>query len=179
MSASIPLTARLGLAMALVTLAAAGAALAAALAVKDAAAQSITTAPVNFGSVILDGTDKLVTGSTAAWVVDAADSAEGWNVTVAAGDFADGAGHTIPVHNLEIRLPDDNIVPVSGEGAMPVSTQPDFTPLSGDGLKIASAEAGAGSGVYNLTPEFQLTVPAETYAGSYTAALTVAVNTGP
>ncbi|GAG22669.1 unnamed protein product, partial [marine sediment metagenome] len=54
-----------------------------------------------------------------------------------------------------------------------------FTALSGTPLKIASAAAGDGRGVYDLTPDFRLTVPAESYAGSYTATVTVDTIKGP
>ena len=173
-----PSNARFGLATALLVLAAAGAALAAAALVNRAAAQTIAAAPVSFGTVALDGRDRVVPGTTSAWQVDASDAADGWNITVAAGDFTDGAGHTIAAHNLEVRLPETGIVEVSGDGTLPASAQTDFAPLSGAGLKIASAAVEA-AGMYELTPEFRLTVPAETYAGSYTATLTVAANTGP
>ncbi len=60
-----------------------------------------------------------------------------------------------------------------------LSTQTTLATLSGSPLKIASAASGEGDGVYDLTPDFRLTVPAETYTGSYTATLTVAISAGP
>ncbi|MCH6556470.1 MAG: hypothetical protein IH797_07690 [Chloroflexi bacterium] len=88
-------------------------------------------------------------------------------------------GRTIAVANFEIRLLDANIVVVSGDTNKPVSTQTTFASLSGTALKIASAASGTGDGVYDLTPDFQLTVPAETFSGSYTATVTVAISAGP
>ena len=150
-----------------------------ALLVLPAAALSITTASITFPDVTLDGTDQTLTGSTSPWRADATGTADGWNVTVASSDFDNGAGRTIAVSNFEIRLLDANIVVVSGDTNKPVSTQSTFTPLSGTALKISSAAVGVGDGVYDLTPNFRLTVPAESFTGNYTATVTIATIVGP
>ncbi|MEE8386185.1 MAG: hypothetical protein V3S01_09725, partial [Dehalococcoidia bacterium] len=99
----------------------------------------------------------------AAWRFDATGESGGWNVTVASTDFDNGAGKTIAVANFDIRLLDANIAYVSGTDNIdiPVSTQTTFAALSGSALKIASAAVGEGDGVYDMTPDFQLTAPAE------------------
>ena len=160
-------------------LAAAAALVAAGALVLEASGLTITTASISFPDVTLDGTDQTVNGSTSAWRADAAGESGGWNVTVAATDFDNGAGKTIAVANFEVRLLDADIVLVSGDTNKPTSTQTTFTSLSGSALKIASAASGEGDGVYDLTPGFRLTVPAETYSGSYTATVTVAISAGP
>lgn len=91
----------------------------------------------------------------------------------------EGGTKTIAVSNFQIRLSDGNIVLVSGDTNKPVSTQTTFASLSGTPLKIASAAVAEGDGVYDLTPDFRLTVPAETYIGSYEATVTVTVSVGP
>lgn len=140
-----------------------GAALvAAALLATEAAALVITTAAITFPEVTLDGTDQTVDGSTSAWQADATGESGGWKVTVASTDFSSAESKTIAVSNFEIRLLGGNIVWVSGDLDGPVSTQTTFASLSGTALKIASAAVGDGDGVYNLTPDFRLTVPAET-----------------
>jgi hypothetical protein len=156
-----------------------GAALSAvALLVMEAAALGITTAAISFPNVTLDGDPHTVVGSTSPWRAAAVGEDGGWNVTVASTDFDNGGGKTIDVSNFEIRLLDTNIVLVSG-GTKPTSTQTTFTALSGTALKIASAASGEGNGVYDMTPDFSLTVPAETYAGNYTATVTVSISAGP
>ena len=162
-----------------VWLAVAAALVTAALVVLEAAALVITTAAITFPDVTLDGTDQTVDGSTSAWRADAAEESGDWKVTVASTDFSSAEGKTIAVSNFEICLLNANIVHVSGQEPGPVSTQTTFAPLSGTALTIASAAAGEGKGVYDLTPDFRLTVPAETYAGSYTATVTVAISVGP
>lgn len=151
----------------------------AAVVVLPAAALSITTAAITFPDVTLDGTDQTVDDSTIAWQADATGESGGWKVTVASTDFSSAEGKTIAVANFQIRLVAGNIVRVSGDINGPASSQTTFAPLSGTALKIASAAVGNGNGVYDMTPDFRLTVPAETYAGSYTVTLTVAISAGP
>ena len=150
-----------------------------ALLVMEAAALGITTAAISFPNVTLDGDPHTVDGSTSAWRAAAVGENGGWNVTVASTDFDNGSGKTVDVSNFEIRLLDTNIVWVSGDIDEPTSTQTTFTALSGTALKIASAADGDGNGVYDMTPDFRLTVPAETYAGNYTATVTVSISVGP
>lgn len=145
----------------------------------QAAALTITPAPISFTAVVLDGTVQTVAGSTSAWRADADGEAGGWNVTVTATDLDNGVGNTIPVSGLEIRLLDANIARVSGHPLGPDSTQTIFAALSGTPLKIAEATGGQGNGIYDLTPDFQLTVPAESYTGTYTATVTVDISVGP
>ncbi len=146
--------------------------------VTSAAALSINTAAITFPEVILDGTNQTVYGSTSAWQADAAGENGGWKVTVASTDFSNADNKTIAVSNFKVRLLSDNITWVSGDPNKPASTQTDFASLSGTALKIASA-ADTGNGVYNMAPDFQLNVPAETYTGDYTATVTVAISAGP
>jgi hypothetical protein len=153
--------------------------IAAVVLVAEAAALTITTAAITFPNVTLNGASQTVLDdSTSAWRANATGEAGGWKVTVSSTDFGDGSGKTIAVSNFEIRLLDTDIVWVSG-GTKPTSTQTTFAALSGTGLKIASAAAGSGNGVYDMTPDFSLTVPAETYAGDYTATVTVDISVGP
>ena len=151
-----------------------------ALLVMEAAALSISSAAISLPGVTLDGDPHTVDGSTSAWRADATGETGGWNVTVSSTDFDNGSGKTIAVSNFKIRLLDANIAWVSGDDInMPVSTQTTFTALGGTGLKIASAGVGNGNGVYDMTPDFRLTVPAETYAGNYSATVTVSISVGP
>ena len=143
-----------------------------------AEALTVTTAAVTFPTVTLDGTTQTVSGSTGAWRVDATGETGGWNLTVASTDFT-AASKTIAVSNFTIRLLNSNIVVVSGDPTGPSSTQTTFASLSGTPLKIASAAVGDENGVYDLTPGFELTVPAETYTGAYSATLTIEVAVGP
>jgi hypothetical protein len=146
--------------------------------VVEAAALSITTAPITFPNVTLNGASQTVDGSTSAWRASSTDR-NGWKVTVASTNFINGAGKTIAVSNFQIRLLNTKIVRISGDIQGPVSTQTTFASLSRTPRKIASAAVGGGRGVYDLTPDFRLTVPAQTYSGNYTATVTVSISSGP
>lgn len=161
-----------------VWLAVAAALVGAVLAVTGVAALTITTAAITFPGVTLGGSDQTVDGSTSAWRADSSQR-NGYHVTVSSTDFSNAESKTIAVSNFDIRLLDANIVWISGDAEGPVSTQTTFTALSGTPLKIGSAVASIGRGVYDLTPDFRLTVPAESYAGSYTATVTVDITSGP
>ena len=147
--------------------------------VLDASALGITSAPITFPSTTLNGTDQTVTGSTSAWAADAATETGGWHVNVSSTDFTNAESKTIDVSNFQIRLLDTNIVRVSGDTNKPTSNQTSFASLSGTSLKIASAAVSEGQGVYDLTPDLQLGVPAEAYTGSYTATVTITIVVGP
>lgn len=148
-------------------------------AANKAAALSISTSPVTFPTVTLNGTDQTITGSTSAWQADANGETLGWNITVSSSVLENGLGKTITSQALMIRLLDENILWVSGEENGPVSTQTSYTNLSVTPIKIASAAAGSGNGVYDLTPDFQINIPAEAYVGTYNATLTISINAGP
>jgi hypothetical protein len=141
-------------------------------------ALGISTSVIQFNGVILNGQDQVTFGSTDAWRVDASDADQGWNVMVSATDFTNENSQLLSASNLEICLPDENIVIISGAGG-PISTQPFFASLGGDPVKIVSADDHQGTGVYDLTPEFKLLVPAQTFKGAYTSTITVSVVSGP
>ena len=147
--------------------------------VPEAAALTITPAAISFPAVTLNGAPQTVAGSTSAWRADATGETGGWNVTVTSTDLDNGFGQTIAVAELGIRLQAANIVLVSGQAQGPSSTQTSFAALSASPLQIASAIVAEGDGIYDVTPDFQLTVPAQTYTGSYTATVTINISVGP
>ncbi len=139
---------------------------------------SLTTNPVNFGVLASTGLDQTVDVTPLDWVgIDATGTGAGWNVTVSSTDLTT-VGGTIAVDNLKLQLLDVNIVPVSGN-AKPLSQVTSYQPLSGAALKILSAAATTGMGLYVFPPDFRLTVPAESVPGAYAAFLTVSINSGP
>lgn len=150
-----------------------------ALALK-ASAITISTVPIAFPLTTLNGSDALATTSGGTWRADGEDNPAPWHVNVSSTDFTNAASKTIVVANFEIRLLDSNIVTVTGPpNPKPVSTQTTFTQLSGTELKIVTANAAQGRDQYDLTPDFRLTIPADTYSGDYTATVTITIVTGP
>ena len=143
---------------------------------------------VALSTVVMDGTDKVSTSpyTSNAWVAeDARGTGVGWNVTIEATDFSDGASHTIdisePDQEFKIQIENANIETVYGNGP-PTSSVTSMTVIptaGGTPLKILSAAVGAGMGQYNTPPAFELEVRAETVAAAYTSTITVAINSGP
>jgi hypothetical protein len=149
---------------------------------------SVTPDDVSLSTVILDGSDKVSTSpyTSNAWVAeDARGTGAGWNVTIEATDFSDGASHTIDISELDqefkIQIENANIEVVYGN-TKPTSSVTSMTAIptaGGTPLKIVSAATDTGMGRYNIPPAFELEVRAETVAGTYNSTITVAINTGP
>ncbi len=138
-----------------------------------------TANAVNLGSVTLNGTDqeKAATPTTPWNATDARGTGAGWNVTISCTDFSGSAG-SIAVSNFRVDIAAAAIVPVGGN-TPPTTQVPSAVPLSASPLKVLSAALTAGQGSYNYSPDFLLTVPASTPQGSYTANMTVTINSGP
>ena len=150
-----------------------------ALAMK-ASAITISTVPITFPLTTLNGTDVTATTSGSTWRADGELNPAPWHINVSSTDFTNADSKTIAVSNFEIRLLDSNIVVVTGPPSpKPSSTQTSFTSLSGTDLRIATATAAGGVNVYDVTPDFRLTVPADTYTGDYSATVTITIVAAP
>ncbi len=138
------------------------------------------TSSITFANRNLDGGDGSVAGATGAWVSTNDTESGGWNLTVSSTDFENDSdpSRKISVGGFSIKLDDANVVTISGN-TKPSSTATAWIALSGTPLKIASAAVGQGIGQYDITPDFTLNVPAETFAGSYTGTVTIDMVTGP
>lgn len=125
----------------------------------------------------LSGADQTVSYSPVLGVIDARGSGAGWNLTVSATNFSDGAGHTL--------LP-GNVTAVSqactaGSSCTAASSSGITYPLtiSSTAAKLFNAATNSGMGKVDLTPTIQVAVPGNAYAGTYTSTLTFAAATGP
>ncbi|HJX62101.1 MAG TPA: WxL domain-containing protein [Dehalococcoidia bacterium] len=148
---------------------------------------SVDANDVTLSAVVLDGGDKTATSASGSnsWAAeDARGTGVGWHLTIDATDFTDAA-KTINIsatdQEFKIQLLDTNIAVVTGN-AKPTSSVTSLTAIPeapASALTFASAAVNEGMGSYTLNPNFELEVPAETLAGSYSSTITVSAVSGP
>ena len=149
---------------------------------------SVATDQIALTSVTLDGTNQTALSAAVDnnWTAtDARGSGAGWNISISATNFSDGAGQEIdisdPDSEFKIQLLDANVTVINGN-AKPVSQVTALTPIPNVGsLKFLSAVAGTGMGSYAIHPNFELEIPADLHvgAGGYSSTVTVTAATGP
>lgn len=141
---------------------------------------------LTFPGVTLTAIDQVVAGNAAPnWRVDARGTTTGWNVTLQISDFTAG-GSTIAASNLSYTAINGTITKFGG-GSQNVdpTNGPKETGLTGTldtPRKAVTTNAGFGDGRYDWTADatqFQLTVPATTLTGTYSATLTATIGSGP
>jgi hypothetical protein len=135
------------------------------------------TLPANptFSST-LDGTDQTATFAPVLGVVDARGSGAGWNLTVSATSFSDGAGHTLAPGTITAAS-----AACKAGNSCTAATNAISYPLtvSAAAAKFFNAAANSGLGKIDITPTFSIAIPGNAYAGTYTSTLTLATATGP
>lgn len=137
-----------------------------------------STYNINFGPIGMTGADLILTAPNGAWrAIDARGTGAGWNVSVTTTDFSSTLG-AIAAANFKVSLPSASITKIAGN-ALPTSGATTYQPLGTTPLKMLAAGIGQGMGTYDYLCNWQLTVPAQTLAGSYTAVMVVSINSGP
>lgn len=144
-----------------------------------------TAANVTLSGVTLDGTDQTATSTADSWGInDARGTGAGYCVTIDSTDFSDGS-HTIDISQTDeeflIVISDGDTVTNAGDDTnKPASQVTSNTAITTNPttLNILSAGTDEGMGDYTYYPDFTLEVRAETYAGSYTATITITANSG-
>ncbi len=142
---------------------------------------SVAPQNVDFGTHGLTGYNQTFNGTTTAWTVsDPTGTGAGWKLSIKSTDFTKNgdASKKISVTGFKASLDDANVVKVDGNDK-PVSAMTSLLSLSASDQVMASAVSGTGMGTYTVLPAFTLDVPAEAYAGSYTAVLTATVAVTP
>lgn len=147
----------------------------------------VLTNPIPLEPVDLDGKATTVENSaTVTWTaVDPRGTGEGWHLTIDSTDFTNENGKTIDISEgiseFKIQVLDDDIFLVDGN-VKPVQVSAGMQPIATTGTgttRFVSAAVDTGMGTYNITPSFELEVPAQVYAGEYTATVTVTIVSGP
>ncbi|MEW6282958.1 MAG: WxL domain-containing protein [Candidatus Eremiobacterota bacterium] len=141
-------------------------------------------ANVVFPSLTLSGLPQVAVASTVPTftIIDARGTGAGWKLSVQSTDFVSG-GRTIPATGYSFLASGGTVTAVYGQSVG--AGGPAETGLSGNlnaVLKVLSSNVDWGMGYYRYTPNssnLTLQVPAETYAGTYTAVMTFTLATGP
>ena len=128
-------------------------------------------------SSTLDGTDQTASYSPVLGVVDARGTGAGWNLTISATDFSDGAGHTLLPGTVTAAAQACH----SGSSCTAATSSGISYPLTitGTAAKLFNAAANTGLGKVDVTPTIQVAIPGHAYAGTYSSTVTLAAATGP
>lgn len=131
----------------------------------------------DFAPVTLNGNPQLTSLTVDPFtVIDATGSGNGWNVLLTVPDLVNG-GHTILASNISMVAP---VVAANAGSSLTGVAGHDSAGGFNAGEKIVTAAATDGQGTYLISPRIlKLTVPSDTYAGTYTSAATIAVVSGP
>ena len=156
---------------------------------------SITAKTVIFDTVTLNGLDQTTNGqSSEPWVaVDPTGTWAGWYATISSTPFTNitpgfegkqidwnqGTGLRIKLRNENVNVAvSENGEPHGDPDRAPYSLVTDYTKFGNEPIAFVAAEAEKGMGTWELTPVFDLYIPAETYRGSYQATFTVTIHSG-
>jgi WxL domain surface cell wall-binding len=124
----------------------------------------------------LDGTDQTVSYAPVLGVVDARGLGTGWNLTIAATTFSDGAGHTLAAGAV------GGVTSACKSGSTCTAATNSVTyPLTigSTASKFFNSAANTGLGRFDVTPTINVSIPGNAYAGTYTSTVTLAAVSGP
>jgi WxL domain surface cell wall-binding len=165
-----------------------GAWIATAIALDPASAATLslsTTATPTFSASLPSG-DQSPTYSLPLSVVDTrTGSAAGWSLTITSTQFTTGGATPRTLATTASRA--TAVASACAGGASCVSptdsvTYPLTVPAGStppSAVKLDNAAAGTGSGIFIMSPTISVSVPANSYAGTYNSTLTVALVSGP
>ena len=170
----------------------------------DPHAQSCTntqvTLPVNSGvlsesgpstnvyaqDVQLDGTDQTTPYTLPIVVTDARGTGNGWHLTIVSTQFNTGTSN--PIYTLSASASIISSLAVSCNPGAKCTLPHNSISSTGLGVPAAAgatpveffnATANTGMGMFTITPTVSISIPADTYAGTYTSNVTVALVSGP
>ena len=143
----------------------------------------VTSAAPSF-SVTLDGTDKTGSYTLPITVTDARGSGAGWNLTITSTQFSTGvSGNTLASDAASIASVASTCVAGStctnptNSVTYPLTIPAGASPPPA--VKFFNAAVNTGRGKFTGTPSVQVAVPANTFAGTYTSTVTLAIASGP
>lgn len=142
---------------------------------------------VQGSAVTLDGTNKTSTYTMDIAVNDNTGTGSGWNLTITSTQFSTG-DCTTTGHNLATTASQISGVAMVENGTGTYTdptnaiTYPKTIPAActaPTAIKFFNAAANTGLGQFKITPSVSIAIPANTYAGTYSSTVTLAVVSGP
>ena len=124
----------------------------------------------------LDGTDQTAVYAPLLNIVDARGLGSGWNLTVSATTFSDGASHTLAQGTVA------SVAAACHAGSTcTTATNAIGYPLTigTTAAKFFNAAVNTGLGKVDVTPTIDVAIPGNAFAGTYTSTVTLASVSGP
>jgi hypothetical protein len=133
-------------------------------------------------SDVLDGTDQSVTYTLPLTLNDLRASGAGWNLTMTSTTFTNGA-RTLATNASSVSAATSACV-AGGSCINPTNSigYPLTIPAAATApapVKFFNAALFTGLGRFTITPTINVTIPGNSYLGTYTSTLTVAAVSGP
>jgi hypothetical protein len=150
----------------------------------NAGSLALTTSAAPTFSATLDGTDQTPTYTLPLTIEDLRGTGAGWNTTITSTQFTTGGenAHTLAPTASSIT----GVTNACEEGSSctdPTNAigYPLTVPAGSEAaaVKFFNAAAQTGLGVFANTPTVAVSIPADTYAGTYTSTITLASVSGP
>lgn len=138
-------------------------------------------ATASFPSSTLDGTNQTASTTVALTSNDQTGSGAGWNVTGTSTTFTTGT-RTLSTSATQVN----SVTGTAGGGNCSTATNSITYPITlpagstaPTAVKLYNASAGTGAGPVNLTATMILSLPANSYVGTYSSTWTFAIVSGP
>jgi hypothetical protein len=150
----------------------------------NAGSLSLTTSAAPTFSATLDGTDQSPTYTLPLTIEDLRGTGAGWNATITSTQFTTGGENAHTLSPTASSITGVTNACVEG-GACTNPTNAIGYPLTvpagaeAAAVKFFNAASETGLGVFSNTPTVAVSVPADTYAGTYTSTITLASVSGP
>ena len=141
--------------------------------------------------VILNGTNLTTTYTMDILVADDTGTGAGWHLTITSTVFNTGNDCTSKPNNIlpfSASTVTGVVMAENGTGTYTdptpsgTVTYPSTLPAgcpAPTAVSLYSAKAGTGLGHFKITPTVSISIPANTYAGTYTSTVTLGIATGP
>jgi hypothetical protein len=146
----------------------------------------VSTPPNVTFSATLNGLDQTVNATQALDVGDATGSGTGWNLTATSTTFTTGGGtpHLLSTSATTVTGAPTDVCDASATCTLATNsvTYPYTLPAGASAptaTKMFNAAANTGLGNQTITPTWRLSVPANTFAGTYTSTWTISLVSGP